>query len=91
MHASQGSSTRPIVCGGHYGQSGSSHQPASRRGCFECGDMGHYMRDCPSTRRGGLHRGSQALTFRVAQPPAKGGAQSGRGGSYSGRGGSSSG
>ena len=53
--------------------------------------MGHFVRDCPTTRRGGLHQGSQASTFRASQPPAKGGAQSGRGGSYSGRGGSSSG
>ncbi|XP_015081239.1 uncharacterized protein LOC107024791 [Solanum pennellii] len=91
IHTSQGSSSRPIVRGGHYGQSGSSHQPASRRGCFECGDMGHFVRDCPRTRRGGLRQGSQASTSRDAQPPARGGAQNGRGGSHSGRGGSLSG
>ena len=39
VHTSQGSSSRPIVSGGHYGKSGSSHQRGSRRGCFECGDM----------------------------------------------------
>ncbi|XP_069154563.1 uncharacterized protein [Solanum lycopersicum] len=70
---------------------GSSHQPAPRRGCFECGDMGHFVRDCPRTRRGGLHQGSQASNSRVVQPPAGGGAQNGRGGSHSGRGGSHSG
>ncbi|XP_069154406.1 uncharacterized protein [Solanum lycopersicum] len=91
VHTSQGSSSRPVVRGGHSGHSGSSHQPASRRGCFECGDMGHFVRDCPRTRRGGLCQGSQASTSRVAQPPARGGAQNGRGGSHSGRGGSPSG
>ncbi|XP_069144625.1 uncharacterized protein [Solanum lycopersicum] len=85
VHTSQGSSSRPVVRGGHSGHSGSSHQPASRRGCFECGDMGHFVRDCPRTRRGGLPQGSQASTSRAAQPPARGGAQNGRGGSLSGR------
>ncbi|XP_069148173.1 glycine-rich protein 2-like [Solanum lycopersicum] len=71
VHTLQGSSSRPVVRGGHSGHSGSSHQPASRRGCFECDDMGHFVRDCPRTRRGGLHQG-------------RGGSPSGRGG---GRGG----
>ncbi|KAH0647602.1 hypothetical protein KY290_033591 [Solanum tuberosum] len=31
----------------------SSHQPTSHRGCFECGDIGHLVRVCPRTRRGG--------------------------------------
>ena len=74
MHTSQGSSSRPIVHGGHSGQSGSSYHPTSHRGCFKCGDMGHLVRDCPRTRRGGLHQGSQALTFTAAQPSAMGGA-----------------
>ncbi|XP_069150832.1 uncharacterized protein [Solanum lycopersicum] len=74
--ASEGSSSRPLVRGGHSGQSGSSHQPASRGGCFECGHTGHF--------------GSQASTSRAAQPPARSGAQYGRGASHSGRGGSSS-
>ncbi|XP_069149936.1 uncharacterized protein [Solanum lycopersicum] len=87
----EGSSSRPVVPGGHSGHSGSSHQSASRRGCFEYGDMGHFVRDCPRTRRGGLHQGSQVSTFRAAQPPTMGGAQNGRGGSHSGRGGSPSG
>ncbi|XP_049387493.1 uncharacterized protein LOC125851789, partial [Solanum stenotomum] len=91
VHTSQGLSSRPVGRGGHSGHSGSSHQPTSRKGCFECGDMGHFVRDCPRTRRGGLHQGSQALTSRAAQPPTRGGVQSGRGGSHSGRGGSSSG
>ena len=88
VHTSQGSSSRPVVRGRHSGHSGSSHQPASRRGCFEYGDIGHYVRYCPRTRRGGLHQGSQASTFRASQPPAKGGAQSGKGSSCSGSGGS---
>ena len=58
VHTSQGSSSRPVVREGHSGHSGSSHQPASRRGWFECVDMGHFVRDCPRTRRGGLHQGS---------------------------------
>ena len=90
VHTSQGSSSRPVVRGGHSGHSGSSHQPASRRGCFEC-DMVHFVRDYPRTRRGGLHQSSPISTFRVAQPPARGGVQSGRGGSHSGRYGSPSG
>ena len=53
--------------------------------------MGHFVRDCPRTRRGGLPQGSQASTSKAAQPPARGGAQNGRGGIHSGRGGSSSG
>uniref|UniRef100_M0ZYG3 Polyprotein n=1 Tax=Solanum tuberosum TaxID=4113 RepID=M0ZYG3_SOLTU len=53
--------------------------------------MGHFVRDYPRTRHGGLHQGSQASTFRAAQPPTIGGVQSGRGGSHSGRGGSPSG
>ncbi|XP_069148148.1 uncharacterized protein [Solanum lycopersicum] len=87
VHTSQGSSSRPVVCGGNSGHSGSSHQPASRRGCFEFGDMGHFVRDCPRTIRHGLPQGSQASTSRAVQPPARGGAQNGRGGSPSGRGG----
>ena len=74
MHTSQGSSSRPIVRGGNSGKSGYSHKPASRRGCFECGDIGHFVRDCPRTRCGGLHQGSEALTSTAAQPPARGGA-----------------
>ena len=53
--------------------------------------MGHFVRDCPKTRRGGLHQGSQASTSRVAQPTARTGAKNDRGGSHSGRGGSPSG
>ncbi|XP_069152102.1 uncharacterized protein [Solanum lycopersicum] len=53
--------------------------------------MGHFVRDCPRTRRGGLHQSSQASTFRAAQPPSRRGAQRGRSGSYPGRGGTSSG
>ena len=46
------------------------------------------MRDCPRTRCGDLHQGSQVSTYRIAQPPARDGAQSCRGGSLLGRGGS---
>ncbi|XP_069144424.1 uncharacterized protein [Solanum lycopersicum] len=62
VHTSQSSSSRPIVRGGHSGHSGSSHQPASRRGCFEYGDMGNFVRDCPRTRRGGLHQGRRGTS-----------------------------
>ena len=53
--------------------------------------MGHFVRDCPRTRHGGLHQRSQASTSRAAQPPARGGAPNGRGGSHLGRGDSPSG
>ncbi|KAH0661774.1 hypothetical protein KY284_026705 [Solanum tuberosum] len=86
VYTSPGSSSKPVGRGGNFGHLDSSHQPTSRRGCFECGDMGHFVRDYPRTRRGGLHQGSQTSTFRVAQPPTRGAVQSGRGGSYSGRG-----
>ncbi|KAH0633311.1 hypothetical protein KY284_036097 [Solanum tuberosum] len=82
VHTSQGSSSRLVGRGGHSGHSGPPHQPTSRRGCFECGDMGYFVRDYLTTRRGGLHQGSQALTFRVAQPPTRRGVQSGRCGSH---------
>ncbi|KAG5596797.1 hypothetical protein H5410_038029, partial [Solanum commersonii] len=72
VHTSQGLSFRPVGRGGHSGHSGFSHQPTSRKGCFECGDMRHFVRDCPRTRRGGLHQGSQPLTFRAAQPQTRG-------------------
>lgn len=49
--------------------------------------MEHYVRDCHRTRCGGLHQGSQASTFRAAQPPSRGGSQSGKCGSSSGPGG----
>ncbi|KAG5586027.1 hypothetical protein H5410_046461, partial [Solanum commersonii] len=67
----EGLSSRPVGHGGYSGHSDSSHQPTSRRGCFECSNMGHFMRDCLRTRRGGSHQG-------------KGGSPSSRGG---GRGG----
>ena len=67
------------------------HHPASHWVCFECGDMGYSVRDCPRTRRGGLHQGSQASTSRAAQPPARGGVQNGKCGSHLERGGSPSG
>ncbi|KAG5616601.1 hypothetical protein H5410_016425, partial [Solanum commersonii] len=54
VHTPQGSFSRPVGCGGHSGHLGSSHQPTSRKGCFECGDMGHFVRDYLMTRRGGL-------------------------------------
>ncbi|XP_069154403.1 uncharacterized protein [Solanum lycopersicum] len=91
VHTSQGSSSRPIVRGGHSVQSGCSHKHASRRGCFECGDMENFVRDCPRTRRGGLHMCSEASTSKDAQSPARCGAQNGRGGPHLGRGGSPSG
>ncbi|KAG5611281.1 hypothetical protein H5410_022562 [Solanum commersonii] len=74
VHTSQGSSSRPVGHGGHSNHSGSSHQPRSHSGCFECGDMGHF-----------------ASTFRVAQPPTRGGVQTGKGGSHFGKGDSPSG
>ncbi|KAH0701394.1 hypothetical protein KY284_015609 [Solanum tuberosum] len=87
VQTSQGSSSKLIGCRGNSGHSGSSHQPTSYMGCFECGDMGHFVRDSPGTKSGGTHQGSQSLTFRVAQHPTRGGVQSGRVGYHSGRGG----
>ena len=74
VHTSQASSSRPIVRGGNSGHSGSSHHPASRRVCFECGYMGYFVRDYPRTRRGSLLQGSQTSTFKATKPPARGGA-----------------
>ncbi|XP_015162433.1 uncharacterized protein [Solanum tuberosum] len=48
--------------------------------------MGHFVRYCRMTRRGGSYQVSQASTFRVAQPPTTRGLQSCRGGSHSGKG-----
>ena len=89
-YTSQGSSSRILDCGGHSGHSGSCHQPTSRTSCFECSDIEHFVRDCPSTRRCGLHQGSQVSTFKAAQPPARGGVQTVKDGSHLGRGGSHS-
>ncbi|XP_069149036.1 uncharacterized protein [Solanum lycopersicum] len=74
VHTSQGSSSRPLVRGGHSGHSGSSHQPASRRGCFECGFSGFDFQAAQPPARGGAQNG-------------RGGSHLGRGGSPSGRGG----
>lgn len=66
VHTSQGLSSRSVGRGGNYGLFGSSHQPTSRRGFFQCGDIQNIVRDSLRSRRGGLHQGSQSLTFRVA-------------------------
>ncbi|KAG5571827.1 hypothetical protein H5410_061593 [Solanum commersonii] len=47
VHTPHSLSSRPVVCGGHSVHSGFSHHPTSRRGCFECSNMGHFVRDCP--------------------------------------------
>ncbi|XP_069152913.1 uncharacterized protein [Solanum lycopersicum] len=78
VHTSHGSSSRPIVRGGHSGHLGFSHQPESRRGYFECGDVGHFastFRAAQPPARDGAQSGG-------------GGSHSGRGDSPSGRGGS---
>ena len=76
VHTSQGLFSRLVVCGGHSGHSGSSHQPASRGGCFECGHTGHFVRDCPRLdvvayirvlrlRLPGLHNLQLGVVYRV--------------------------
>ncbi|KAK4731729.1 hypothetical protein R3W88_024717 [Solanum pinnatisectum] len=53
VHTSQGSSSRHVGYRGYSSHSGSFHSPTSRMGCFECGDMGHFVRDCLRTECGG--------------------------------------
>ncbi|XP_069148227.1 uncharacterized protein [Solanum lycopersicum] len=68
VHTSQGSSSTPVVRGGNSGHFGSSHQSASRRGCFECARSGaqngrggsHSGRGGSPSGRGGGRRGSQS-------------------------------
>ncbi|XP_059294935.1 uncharacterized protein LOC132048004 [Lycium ferocissimum] len=57
-------------------------QPMARGACFECGETGHYARECPRSRQG-----SRVQTSRPPALPARGGGYSSRGGSQSGRGG----
>ena len=85
MHNSQGLSSRLLGHGGHYGHSGSSLQPMFCRACFEFCDMGHFVRDFHRARLGGLHQGSQASTFKAAQPLSRGGVLSSICGSHAGR------
>ena len=56
VHTSHGSSSRAVGCGGNSSHSGSSHQPVSRRGSFECDHIENFVRNFPRTRRGGLIR-----------------------------------
>ncbi|XP_070057675.1 uncharacterized protein [Nicotiana tomentosiformis] len=61
-----------------------------RRGCFECGDFGHIMRDCPRLLGGTPQRSIRLMApTPVSLPPvqpARGGAQPPRGGFQSARG-----
>lgn len=86
VHTSHGSSSRPVGGEGYSGYSSSSHQPTYHMVCFECGYIGLFVRDCPRTKRWGIHLGSQSSTFKVEQPLARGGVESSRGGPHSGRG-----
>ena len=72
LHTSQVYSFRLVGREGHSGYSGSSDQPTSRRSCFECADMGYFLRDFPTSRSGGLHHSSKGSTFMTAQPPTRG-------------------
>ncbi|XP_070035244.1 uncharacterized protein [Nicotiana tomentosiformis] len=69
----------------YFGARGSlqSPPPFARRGCFECGDLGHIKRYCPHLSGGSSHQRSQPSTLApVASPPAqpaRGGAQPARG------------
>ncbi|XP_060178232.1 cold shock protein 2-like [Lycium barbarum] len=79
---SRGSYSRPSDRGGYSGSSMTVQQPMARGACFECGETGHYARECPRSRQG-----SRVQTSRPPALPARGGGYSGRGGSQSGRGG----
>ena len=78
MHISHGSSSKLVGSGGHFGYLGSSHYPTSRRGCFEYGDMGHFLKDILRTKNGadirvlrllilGLHNLHLGEVYRVVE------------------------
>ena len=55
VHTSHGSSSRPVGGEGYSGYSSSSHQPTYHMVCFECGYIRLFVRDCPRTKRWGIH------------------------------------
>ncbi|XP_070043094.1 uncharacterized protein [Nicotiana tomentosiformis] len=58
-------------------------QPRPQRGCYDCGDTMHIMRDCPGLGRGGFHQNTPATSFIPVDTPR---AQSARGGGRVGSG-----
>ncbi|XP_070007580.1 uncharacterized protein [Nicotiana sylvestris] len=72
IQASSSGSTR------HQGQP-SRQQITAPRGCFECGYLGHMMRYCPGFRGKVVQQGQQPMISAPADPPPRGGGQTGRG------------
>ncbi|XP_070046318.1 uncharacterized protein [Nicotiana tomentosiformis] len=44
-------------------------QSRPQRGCYECGDTRHFMRNCPKLDRGGFHQNTQATGFIPVNTP----------------------
>ena len=44
----------------HGGYTNSTRPGPANRGCHHCGDLSHWIRDCPQRRRGANHRNYQA-------------------------------
>ncbi|XP_060194996.1 uncharacterized protein LOC132624196 [Lycium barbarum] len=76
QHQPGDSQARAPDYGGYSASFVSVQHPTLDRGCFECGEMGHFKRNCPRLRQGG-QGGTQ---------PNRGGFQSSRDGHLLGRG-----
>ncbi|KAJ8529072.1 hypothetical protein K7X08_035907 [Anisodus acutangulus] len=69
---------QPSSRGCHSGASCSSQPPTSRRGCFECSDLGHFKTDYLMHMHGGQSQGSGLMAVRQ---PTRGGSRGTRSGS----------